>query len=367
MFKKKLLSGIILLSWISSIYSADLSIKASKQQITMGETVEIEANLKTGKKDNSGQYILLPFVDRNRWGSHEFVNQNGEASFYLPLPNTGVVSIKVVDLPSDTDHWMGIKNKELLMAGHAIIERGIHSNTITIDIKTGEYRTKHNANTLFGMQYEPWFTSGYKSWLTSEAVPIMGFYNSFNEKVLRQHILWMMELGVDFILPDWSNHIWGCEHWREREPSVNKILHATECLLETLSKMRTEGLPVPKVALMPGLSNGPPATMQALNEEIEWIYYNYLKNPRFNGLWQNFKGQPLLVILDVEAKAQKSEKEVNDENFTVRWMSTQNQIFEHHKLGYWTWMDGIIDAPITDKNGEAEAATVSTAFFHRGG
>lgn len=28
-------------------------------------------------------------------------------------------------------------------------------------------------------------------------------------------------------------------------------------------------------ALMPGLSNGRPATMEALNEELAWIYHNY--------------------------------------------------------------------------------------------
>jgi len=75
--------------------------------------------------------------------------------------------------------------------------------------------------------------------------------------------------------------------------------------LETLADMKTEGLPVPKVALFPGLSNGKPATMQALNEELAWIYHTYVRNPRFEGLWQEFDGKPLMVILDTGAVGDK--------------------------------------------------------------
>lgn len=74
-------------------------------------------------------------------------------------------------------------------------------------------------------------------------------------------------------------------------------------MLETLAEMRMEGLPMPKVALMPGLSNGPPAAMQTLNEELDWIYQNYLRNPRFEGLCQEFEKKPLIVILDTGAMA----------------------------------------------------------------
>ena len=54
------------------------------------------------------------------------------------------------------------------------------------------------------------------------------------------------------------------------------IVPVPDARLEELAKMRDEGIDVPKVVIMPGVSNGPPATMEALNEELYWIYQNYI-------------------------------------------------------------------------------------------
>jgi hypothetical protein len=156
--------------------------------------------------------------------------------------------------------------------------------------------------------------------------------------------------------------------------------------------MRDEGIDVPKVALMPGISNGPPATMVALNEQLEWIYQNYILNPRFKDLFQEFEGKPLMIILDTGALGSKkgtaksafrvpffkytlamSETEldafrraqgpVDDSHFTIRWTSSQNQVTRHHELGFWSWMDGSLEPMVTYKDGKAEAITVTNAFF----
>jgi hypothetical protein len=44
-------------------------------------------------------------------------------------------------------------------------------------------------------------------------------------------------------------------------------------------------------------------------------------------------------------------------------MSSQNDTTFHHELGYWSWMDGSIDTPVTYQDGMAEAVTVSVGFF----
>ena len=372
--------------------TGEISISADRSTVAMGRSVVVAAKFQPADGE-ARDYILLPFVNQRRWGSHERPDMNGNAIFLLPLPNPGPAHIEIVAIPSDTNHWMGLKNQDVLMAGHPMISEGIHSNVLKLSVMRREFSPKTSA-ALFGMQWEPWFTSGAKGWRTAHAVPVIGFYDSYNRDALRQHVLWFMDVGVDFILPDWSNHIWACKHWDERKPHTNMILHATQLLLETLAEMREEGLPVPKVALMPGLSNGQPATMPALNEELQWIYRNYLRNPRFDGLWQQFEGKPLIVILDTGAMAhpgarteasfripffkqtlggnaehldslRANEKtKVDDSHFTVRWMSSQNQTTGHDKFGYWTWMDGITDYPVTYRNGVAEAATISTAFFN---
>jgi len=365
-------------------------ITAERTTIPMGRSVRVEAVVEGPARD----YILLPFVNRRRWGAHERPDAQGKATFFLPLPNPGPAHIQVLALQSDTDYWMGLQaRQELLLAGRLVPEEGIRSNVLELEVTWRDFPPRAPSETLFGIQWEPWFTGGVRRWHTAQAVPLMGFYDSYNRDVTRQHILWFMDLGVDFILPDWSNHIWGCRHWDERSDGVNAILHATQLALETLAEMRDEGLPVPQVALMPGLSNGRPATMEALNEELAWIYHNYLRNPRFKGLWQIYEGKPLVVILDTAAIAHPQAKAeaafripffkqtlemsaeeldvfraaqgpVDDTHFTVRWMSSQNQTTRHHELGYWSWMDGVIDPPVTYRDGVAEAVTVTPSFFN---
>ncbi len=44
-------------------------------------------------------------------------------------------------------------------------------------------------------------------------------------------------------------------------------------------------------------------------------------------------------------------------------MSSQNDTTRHHELGYWSWMDGSLEPPVTYKDGVAEAVTVAPAFF----
>ena len=40
-------------------------------------------------------------------------------------------------------------------------------------------------------------------------IPILGMYSSFHLGVVRQHAFWMVEAGVNCILVDWSNNLWG--------------------------------------------------------------------------------------------------------------------------------------------------------------
>ncbi len=370
----------------------ELRIEASTDSVPMGRVVRVEASVKPGG-DSSGATVLLPFVNGRRWGAHERPDGQGRATFLLPLPNVGPAHIQVVGLPADADDWAGLSDRDLLMVGRRMPDSGTRSNEIVVNVTWRDFAARPQEDTLFCMQWESWFTSGHRHWRTTQAVPLIGLYDSYSAEVTRQHVLWFMDLGVDFILHDWSNHIWGCEHWDERGDGVNAICHATGLALDVMAQMRDEGLPVPKVALMPGISNGPPATMEALNEELAWIYHTYVRNPRFAGLWQEYEGKPLVVVLDTAAIAhpdgtaasafripffkqtlrlseealdafRKAQPPVDDRYFTVRWVSSQNQATRHHELGHWSWMDGVIDPPVTYKDGVAEAVTVTPAFFN---
>ena len=93
------------------------------------------------------------------------------------------------------------------------------------DSQTGRVEATRFPGTMIGMQYETWFTPGNAgSFETAEAIPVLGKYSSFDVKVLRKHAEWFGELGIDWLLLDWSNMLWaepscsaccarGCRWW----------------------------------------------------------------------------------------------------------------------------------------------------------
>jgi len=369
-----------------------ITIKVDKDAVPMGRSVILTAQLNLKSGESAIDYLLLPYVNQRRWGSHERPDSSGNATFLLPLPNPGKVEIQVIAVKAEPNNWMGVSDRKLLLAGNLMPDTCVHSNEITVLVNKRKMPAATDDGHLFCVQWESWFIPGPGSWSSAEAVPIVGFYDSYNQDVIRQHVLWFIDIGVDFIMPDWSNHMWGKKHWNEIGGGARSIVHATTVFLEVLAKMRDEGIDVPKVALMPGISNGPPATMVAMNEQLDWIWQNYVLNPRFKGLFQDYDGKPLIIILDTGAighkkgtaksaftvpffeqtlamkeqeldNFRKAQGPIDDTNFTIRYMSSQNQLTRHHELGYWSWMDGQLEPLVTYLNGNPEAITVTPAFF----
>lgn len=373
----------------AELSSPKIRITVNKARIEMGRSVEVTALATYPDGKPAAGYLALTYVNGKRWGAHEYTDNHGRATISFPLPNTGNMEIQA---ELQEKRGEGINNPQLYTGRRILLNANV-SNKVSVEVVWRNMNTVRNdPDHLVGIQWEPWFTPQVAFWQTSPVVPLFGFYNSYDRDVMRQHVLWFIDLGIDFIFVDWSNHIWGKQHWVERDPGCNTIIHATTLLFEMLAEMREEGIRVPKVVIMPGLTNGPPATMTALNEELEWMYDTYIRNPRFEGLMQEFDGKPLTVILDTGALANPkgtaesafripfikqthglSEAELDkirtdlktpvDSRFTVRWMSTQLQTTEHDKLGYWTWMDGSIHPVVTYCNGKAEAVTVTPSFF----
>jgi len=223
---------------------------------------------------------------------------------------------------------------------------------------------------LIGVQWEPWFTPQACWWQTAYAVPLMGFYHSNDPRVTRQHVIWLVEAGVDFLIADWTNHLWDKQHWADRDPGADSIVQATTRALETLADMRDEGIAVPKMVLYPGLNNGPSTTLGAINEELEWIHREYLQNPRFHDLFLWYQGKPLVLIHNgagpdwIQAHPGPT---LDERFFTVRWHGSQHQINRLHERGYWSWMDGSLEPMLTLRDGRPECLTVSVGFFADGG
>ncbi|HOX40142.1 MAG TPA: hypothetical protein PL033_19330 [Candidatus Brocadiia bacterium] len=270
------------------------------------------------------------------------------------------------------DKWPTLHDGSQFFTGAALPEGARTSNKIAVTVEKRKLcAIKTDPDHLVGVQWEPWFTPKACWWQTAHAVPLMGFYRSDDPSVIRQHMIWLIESGTDYLIADWTNHIWGCEHWADRPAGSQEIVDATTAALNVLAEMRDEGHPVPKMVLYPGLNNGPATTMVAVNEELDWIYENYVKNPKYAGLFVEYLGKPLVIIHNgggpgwIAANAKGVP--VNEEHFTVRWHSSQNQMCKFHEQGYWSWMDGSFEPCVTYYKGRPECLTVSTAFFADGG
>jgi hypothetical protein len=136
---------------------------------------------------------------------------------------------------------------------------------------------------LIGVQYEPWFVPGAAgTWETAEAVPVLGKYNSLDPNVIRKHAEWFEDLGINWLLLDWTN------------PVLMK-----PDLFNTYRQLEKEGKHPPKIVLMAFLQNGPldPHAVQKLNGIIARTKTNFLDKPEFKDLWLYYRGKPLLVIL----------------------------------------------------------------------
>jgi hypothetical protein len=267
--------------------------------------------------------------------------------------------------------WPTRQDRSRLFTGAQLPADAVVSAAVSIEVVPRALdRIPADPDHLVGMQWEPWFTPQACWWQTAHAVPLLGFYDSNDPRVTRQHVIWLVESGVDFLIADWTNHLWDKQHWSERDPGADSIVQATTRALETLAAMRDEGLSVPKLVLYPGLNNGPSTTMVAINEELDWIHREYVQNPRFHDLFQTYLDKPLVIVHNgggpgwLEAHPGPA---VDERFFTVRWHGSQHQINRLHERGYWSWMDGSLDPMLTLREGQPECLTVSVGFFAAGG
>ena len=255
-----------------------------------------------------------------------------------------------------------------LPLGQPVPSGWIASPQQTLQVTAADITVPSHPQHLVGIEYEPWFTPLNLRWKNAEGIPLLGLYQSTDASILRQHALWLDRAGVNFLLIDWSNNLWGKTSWSQRAPNVRQLVGSTTDLMNTYATMRSEGLPTPQVTLLLGLDNGPTTTTTALNEEMAWIYQNYVQNPNYKGLWVQYLGKPLMVIFNGGGPGETANQPpVSTADFTVRWMGSQLQSNQLASAGYWSWMDGTVHPVVTSYHGAPEALTVTPAFFGAGG
>ncbi len=261
--------------------------------------------------------------------------------------------------------WPGLEDTDPLYADPVAVlgPDTPASNTVEIQVENRALvRPPKDPGHLVGVQWEPWFTPRNAWWSTAQGVPLLGFYNSLNRDITRQHVIWFIESGVDFIVADWSNHIWFKKSWKDIGAGSWELIDATTAALDELAAMRDEGLDVPKFTLLTGISHVPPPDgPRCVNEQLAWIHDHYVANPKYAGLWQTFEGKPLIMPLNLGASYLKNHYKL-DERFCIRFMGAGTDHNEEAQLGLWSWMDH--EYPGTPmKNGMVESMTASVGSF----
>lgn len=282
---------------------SSIAITSDVARVAMGKAVKVTAVSKRLGQPVRGQE-LWAYVNGKQWGAQGITDENGTATFILPLPYAGTAKVQVAAPPPDFQWPAPSKifgQTSVFTVGTPLSPQSAVSNALNIAVAARKFAPFIDPEHLIGAQTYPWHTKynlqingGYSS---SEAVPILGSYHSNNPDVIRQQILWMNEIGVNFLQHDWSNNLSQARHWDERLPGVKEMVVSTTALLDTLAQMRREGLPTPQVQLLLGMA--PPFSMAALNEEMKFVHDTYVMNPKYDGLFVTYLGKPLTTVLSV--------------------------------------------------------------------
>ena len=345
----------------------NILIHTDRSSISQGQSVRVVATLTSNllHKPIAGRR-LWPYVNAQQWGSSEETNRQGIAKFILPLPDAGIARLQVSAQGSRAGAFP---------VGEPLPASADVSNTLRIHVAIHHYSVPLHPRHMVGIEYEPWFASLLNTWHTAESVPLLGKYSSFNKAVIRQHVFWLDQMGINYILIDWTNNLWHKKHFGQRAARYRQLISATTLLLHTYAQMRQQGYATPQVVLLLGLRNGTATTTTtAINEEIAWIYNKYVHDPRLAGLYLNYHKKPLVVIFNSGGPAfvahtlALGEPPIASHGFCVRWMASQLQYHSAMvKAGYWSWMDGVIRPVPTYHAGACEALTIAPAFFMHGG
>lgn len=270
------------------------------------------------------------------------------------------------------EEWPGAIRRDQLFAGRPLPEGAMLSSPVQVEVTPRQIPSRRDPEHLIGMQWGSYFFKEMFYWHNTQAVPMVGLYESYNRDVIRQHALWLMDMGVDFLFADWPHHVpedaGGNQHWKDRLPAANGQMHCTQMMLEVHAQLRDEGYPAPQLVIMPFLANGPGNSPETVNEQLEWLHNYFIRNARFEGLWVMVEGKPLVVLLHntLVPAWEAFDTPIDETYFTVRYMGAQLQETKMDKHGYWSWMDGIPDPIVTFRDGVAEVCTPSAGFFNMG-
>lgn len=224
-------------------------------------------------------------------------------------------------------------------------------------------RPTPSAERQVGLAYSTWFPPA--SWEHTWGEPELGCYDSADPRVIRQHAEWIADAGVDFVWLDWSNNL-DADHTNRKAPQRMDLLlieRATRVLFDEYAQLAKR----PRVSIFLGCPGAPEAVVDGrLTRKADQIHDEYVANPRFRPLLQEYLGKPLLVVyVNTPSPFPTGVPEWDDDRFTVRWMTgfvteqphlwSGSDRLSHY--GYWSWEERGMQS-YTVHEGQAESMNV---------
>jgi hypothetical protein len=228
--------------------------------------------------------------------------------------------------------------------------------------------TSNCTSKCIAMEYEMWFPGiddnrTTSLWTSRWGTPLLGTYISADPNIIDRHAEWFTDLGVDFLIVDWSNssqnHVAG-------DTSVDTNTRAnTDALFAEYEKLSEEGKSHPRIVILTGAFDEGPVKQQqvissgALQDEVNYIYQQYVH--KYPDICFSLDGKPLLLVDTLF----NGDPGWRDSRFSVRLMSatleSQYAIYTNSSSNtFWSWYDR--DPIPSHNNGAVESVTVTQAY-----
>ena len=190
------------------------------------------------------------FVNGTQWGAPV---THPHTQLLLPMPRVGNATIQLVLLPLTAFPGPGglpVKSPGGFPVGtplSAVASRNdTRSNTLHVIVAPRTIAPptpRQTDDPLVLIEWESEFSAHYNTWISREATPLCGLYSSYNTDVHRQHALWLVEAGVDAVLLDWVDTLFGVAKGArfDSNPAGAEDMDASLAAAATWAQMRTEG------------------------------------------------------------------------------------------------------------------------------
>lgn len=168
---------------------------------------------------------------------------------------------------------------------------------VTVSIETSTPEMARIGERFVGAYYYVWYEEG---WRLNNNTPLLGYYLSDNETVIRKHLEWAKTAGIDFLAISWSNSL----KWYHGKTAL-----VTEKVFSVDDEI---GSPI-KLAIMIEYWHG---EFLNVTEAADYVYSKYVSSPSYFMLY----GKPLLFVYTLD---DYSPPKWNDNRFTIRYIPLQ--------------------------------------------